>query len=155
MDLARRAGDVAMRALSNACKSRLLPYIFMILSTTIACAQANSVERTFPESKAAIEQALKTMQVNMAGRLPVLETFAKPGEYRLNRYRRGYYQATAEVIPNPSGGSVVRIKAELTAWFSDPAPSHSGYRLLPSNGRIESDLLEQLAQQLAAPSPEK
>jgi hypothetical protein len=144
-----------MRMLSDACKWRLLACVCLIVSTTVAWAQSNSIERTFPQSRAAIEKALKAMQVNMAGRLPVLETFAKPGEYPLNRCQRGYYQAAAEVIPNPIGGSVVRIKAEVTAWYSDPSPSHSGYRLLTSNGRIESDLLEQLGEQLAAMSPEK
>lgn len=144
-----------MRSLSDACKWRLLPCLCLIVSTTVAWAQSNSIERTFPQSRAAIEKALKAMQANMAGRLPVLETFAKPGEYPLHRYQRGYYQATAEVIPNSVGGSVVRIRAEVTAWYSDPSPSHSGYRLLTSNGRIESDLLEQLGEQLAAPSPEK
>ena len=144
-----------MRMLSDACKWRLLACVCLIVSTTVAWAQSNSIERTFPQSSGAIEKALKAMQVNMAGRLPVLETFAKPGEYPLNRCQRGYYQAAAEVIPNPIGGSVVRIKAEVTAWYSDPSPSHSGYRLLTSNGRIESDLLEQLGEQLAAMSPEK
>jgi hypothetical protein len=141
--------------LSDAGRRRLLSSVCLIVSTTVAWAQSNSIERTFPQSRAAIEKALKAMQVNMAGRLPVLETFAKPGEYPLNRYQRGYYQATAEVIPNAIGGSVVRIKAEVTAWYSDPSASHSGYRLLTSNGRIESDLLEQLGEQLAALSPEK
>jgi len=127
----------------------------MIVSTMIAWAQSNSVERTFPQSRAAIEKALKALEVNMAGPLPVLETFAKPGEYPLHRYQRGYYQAAVEIIPDPVGGSVVRIKAKVTAWYADPSASHSGYRLLISNGRIESDLLEQLAEQLAVMSPEQ
>lgn len=127
----------------------------LVMSTMTAWAQSNSIERTFPQSKAAIEKALKGMQPNMAGRLPVLETFAKPGEHPLDRYQRGYYQATAEVLPSASGGSVVRIKAEVTAWYSDPSSSHSGYQLLPSSGRIESDLLDQLAEQLATVTPEK
>jgi hypothetical protein len=125
------------------------------MSAMIAGAQSNSIERTFPQPRAAIEKALKAMQANMAGRLPVLESFAKPGEYPLDRYQRGYYQATAEVLPNESGGTVVRIKAKVTAWYTDPSSSHSGYQLLPSNGRIESDLLDQLAEQLAAVAPEK
>jgi hypothetical protein len=144
-----------VRILSGGCKCRLLPCAFMLVSTMIAWAQSNSVERTFPQPRAAIEKALEALEVNMAGPLPVLETFAKPGEYPLNRYQRGYYQAAAEVIPNPAGGSVVRIKAQVTAWYEDPSASHSGYRLLTSNGRIESDLLEQLAEQLTAMAPEK
>jgi hypothetical protein len=127
----------------------------VILSTVIGWTQSNSSERTFPQSKAAIEKALKTMQANMAGHLPALEGFANAGDHPLDRYQRGYYQASAEVVPNPSGGSLVRIKAKVTAWYSDPSSSHSGYQLLTSNGRLESDLLDQLAEQLGTSASEK
>ena len=144
-----------MKLRSNAGEwSALLCGAVLVVSTTIAWAQSNSIERTFPQSKAAIENSLKAMQADMAGRLPVLEGFANPGEYSLDRYQRGYYQATAEVLPNASGGSVVRIKVKVTAWYADPSSSHSGYRLLESSGRIEMDLLDQLAEQLAAAAPE-
>ena len=122
----------------------------VILSSMAGWTQSNPAERTFPQSKAAIEKALKTMQFNMAGHLPILEGFANVGDHPLDRYQRGYYQASAEVVSNPSGGSLVRIKAKVTAWYSDPSSSHSGYQLLTSNGRLESDLLDQLAEQLAA-----
>lgn len=127
----------------------------VILSTLAAWTQSNPAERTFPQSKAAIEKALKAIQANMAGHLPALEGFANGGDHPLDRYQRGYYQASAEVVSNPSGGSVVRIKAKVTAWYSDPSSSHSGYQLLMSNGRLESDLLDQLAEQLAATPSER
>ena len=127
----------------------------VILSAIVVWAQSNSPERAFPQSKAAIEKALKAMQANMAERLPVVEGFAKPEELPLDRYKRAYYQATAEVVPIPSGGFRVRIKAKVTAWYSDPSPSQSGYQLLASNGRLEADLLDQLAEQLAATGSEK
>ncbi len=127
----------------------------VILSTVMGWTQSNSSERTFPQSKAAIEKALKTMQANMAGHLPALEGFANAADHPLDRYQRGYYQASAEVVSNPSGGSLVRIKAKVTAWYSDPSSSHSGYQLLTSNGRLESDLMDQLAEQLAATPSER
>jgi len=127
----------------------------VILSTMVAWTQSNPAERTFPQSKAAIERALKAMQTNMAGHLPILEGFANAEDHPLDRYQRGYYQATAEVVSTPSGGSLVRIKAKVTAWYSDPTSSHSGYQLLTSNGRLESDLLDQLAEQLSATPSEK
>ncbi|HKV82019.1 MAG TPA: hypothetical protein VJP02_27980 [Candidatus Sulfotelmatobacter sp.] len=127
----------------------------VILSAVSGWTQSNPPERTFPQSKAAIEKALKGMQANMAGHLPILEGFANAGDHPLDRYERGYYQATAEVVSNPSGGSLVRIKAKVTAWYSDPSSSHSRYQVLTSNGRLESDLLDQLAEQLAATPSEK
>jgi hypothetical protein len=117
-------------------------------------AQTNSDERTFPQPKASVEKALKAMQANLAGHLPVLEGFAKAGEHPLAGYERGYYQATVQVSSTASGGSLVRVSSKVTAWYTDPSGAHSGYQLLTSNGRIESDFLDQLAEQLAKSSTE-
>src|SRR5580698_6316337 len=95
-------------------------------------AQGGGYERSFKESKATIEKVLKDMQPSMAGRLPVLDGFALAGDHPLDRYQRGYFQAAVEVTAAPSGGSVVRVRAKVTAWFSDAIPSRSGYQLLTS-----------------------
>ena len=146
-----------------------------VLGQTAVCAFALSLifaqaqstyERTFPQSKATIEKALKGMQSNLAGRLPTLDGFAKPGEQLLDHYQRGYFQSAVQVISNPSGGSTVRVTTKVTAWYADPTGAHSGYQLLTSNGRLEADLLDQLADEVgrgtsetevrtaaAAPSP--
>ena len=128
--------------------------ILMALFAALSLAQTNSYQRTFPQSKVAVEKALTTLQSSMAGHLPVLEGFAKPGEHPLDRYQRAYYQSTAQVSSTPSGGSTVRITTKVTAWYADPVASRSGYQLLTSNGRLESDLLDQLAEQLAKGSAE-
>jgi hypothetical protein len=117
-------------------------------------AQATPYERAFPQSKAAVEKAMASVQASLAGHLPVLDGFAKPGEHPLDRYQRGYYQSTVQVSATPAGGSIVRITTKVTAWYADPAAAHSGYQLLISNGRIEADLLDQLAEQLAKGSSE-
>jgi hypothetical protein len=88
------------------------------------------------------------MQANLSGRLPVLDGFAKPGEHPLDQYQRGYYQTTVQVTVAAAGKSVVRVSTKVTAWYHDAATSRSGYQLLISNGRIESDLLDQLGEQL-------
>jgi hypothetical protein len=119
---------------------------------TVCSAQTGAVERVFPQPKAAVEKALKSTQSSVAGRLPSLEGFAQAGEHPLERYERGYYQATVQVTPAASGGSKVRVSVKLTAWYNDPANAHSGYQLLPSNGRLEADLLDRLAEQLAKSS---
>ncbi len=123
--------------------------ILAILSGSSALAQANSYERAFPQSKAAVEKALAALQSSLAGHLPVLDGFAKPGEHPLDRYQRGYYQSTWQVTSTPAGGSLVRITTKVTAWYADPGSAHSGYQLLTSNGRLEADLLDQVAEQLA------
>ncbi len=123
--------------------------ILAVLCATRATAQTNSYERPFPQSKSVVEKALASLQASMAGHLPVLDGFANPGEHPLDRYQRGYYQSTVTVSSTPSGGCLVRINTKVTAWYADPVASRSGYQLLTSNGRLESDLLDQLGEQLA------
>ena len=114
-----------------------------------AAAQTSTYERTYPQSKAAVDKALKTMQ-GLAGRLPVLDGFAQPGDHPFEHYQRGYYQAAFEVNSAPGGASRVRVSTKVTAWYSDPTGARSGYQLLKSNGRLENDLLDQLGDQLAS-----
>jgi hypothetical protein len=123
--------------------------------TLSLCSAGQSIpqERTFTQSKAVVEKALKELQPSTAGRLPVLDGFAIPGQRPLDRMQRGYYQCTVQVSSTQSGGSLVRVSAKITAWYADPDSSKSGYLVLPSNGRLESDLLDRLAEALGASPP--
>jgi hypothetical protein len=113
-------------------------------------AQGNGHARIFPQSRAAVEKVLKEMEGATAGRLPVLDGFATSADHPLDRYQRGYYQSKFQVSTAPSGGSIVRVSVQVTAWYVDAVASKSGYQVLTSNGRLEADLLDQLADQLAA-----
>ena len=127
-----------------------------LLATAIFCgaeagrAQSIGVERSFPQSKATVERALKEMQAATAGRLPVVDGFATATDHPLEHYQRGYYQSKFQVSATPAGGSVVRVSVQVTAWYADPVTAHSGYQVLTSNGRLEADLLDQLAEQLSS-----
>jgi hypothetical protein len=131
---------------------KLLPAVIFLVGIAAAQAQGG-YERAFPQSKATVERALKQMQAATAGRLPVLAGFATSADRPLERFQRGYYQAKFQVSAAPAGGSKVRVSAEVTAWYADPAGGHSGYQVLASNGRLEADLLDQLADQLATLGP--
>ena len=114
-------------------------------------AQSNSAsERTYTESKDVIEKLLKKLQPSMAGRLPIVEGFVASAEQPLDRYRRAYYQSSVQVSAGTARDCIVRVTTKITAWYTDPAGVHSGYRLLNSNGRLESDLLDQLSDEVAA-----
>jgi hypothetical protein len=106
-------------------------------------------ERTFPQSAKAIQRIVDQMQGSMAGHLPVLDGFALAGEHSFDKYQRAFYQATVQV-KTTEAGAVVHVSAKITAWYSDSASSRSGYQLLDSNGRIETDILDQLSDRLAA-----
>ena len=112
--------------------------------------QSSGSERSFPQSKATVEKALKEIQATTAGRLPVVEGFTAVGDHSLEHYQRGYYQSKFQVSPIASGGCVVRVTVQVTAWYADPAGARSGYQLLSSNGRLEADVLDQLAEQLGS-----
>lgn len=155
MDDAQRVGAAAMTQPRSAFHPTLTGFSLVLI---VCCAiggyaQANGYERAFPQSKASVEKALK--EVPPGGRLPVLDGFATStsADHPLERYRRGYYQSKFQVTAAPTGGSIVRVSVEVTAWYADPVPAKSGYQLLPSNGRLEADLLDQLSDQLAANSP--
>jgi hypothetical protein len=129
----------------------LLACLAWLCSAGSLTAQTNSNERSFQQSKTEIEKAVKAMQADLSGRLPVLDGFARASEHPLDQYRRGYYEASVDVTP-AAGKCVVRVTVKVTAWYSDPQGSRSGYQLLSSNGRIESDLLDQLGDQLSVQS---
>lgn len=131
-------------------KVALPAFVLILGSAQYGLAQTDVRERSFPQSKVVVERILKGLQASMAGHLPVLDGFAISGDRPFDRYHRAYYQSTASVTSTASGGSIVRINTKVTAWYSDSVPSRSGYQLLTSNGRLESDLLDQLAERLAA-----
>jgi hypothetical protein len=139
-------------ALRRAC-SQLLAGAAVLVCVAGSYAQENAYERTFPQSKATIEKILKELQPAAGGRLPVLDGFATSPDHPLERYQRGYYQAKFQVSAAPSGGSIVRVSVQVTAWYADPVAAKSGYQLLTSNGRLEGDLLDQLSDQLATAAP--
>jgi hypothetical protein len=116
-------------------------------------AQGNPAERTFPQSKPVVEAAVRQLQAWTSGRLPVLDGFAVAGDQPLDRFQKGYYQCAIQVTSNPAGGALVRISAKITAWYDAPVATKSGYQVLPSNGRLESDLLDRLAEMLDAKIP--
>jgi hypothetical protein len=116
-------------------------------------AQSAPYERSFAQSKPAVEKALKQLQSSASGRLPVLEGFTRAAERPLDRFQRGYYQCAIQVSSNQSGGALVRVSAKITAWYADPASSNSGYQELPSNGRLETDFLDRLEDALGSKAP--
>ncbi len=132
-----------------------LTALFTICCATIALAvapsgrtQSTPYQRTFSQSKAIVDKRLKEIQSSISGRLPVLEGFIVRNDRPLARFHRGYYQCDVHVSSTPSGGSVVQVNATITAWYTDPVSTKSGYQVLPSNGRLEGDFLDQLQEEL-------
>src|SRR5580700_8284539 len=111
-------------------------------------AQAIPYARNFPMPRPQIEQALKDLQAYSGQKLPVLDGFVAPAEKPLDRYERGFYQFSIELLPGDAEGTIVRLAAKITAWYADRDVTKSGYQVLPSNGRLELDFLDRLEEKL-------
>ena len=139
------------------CVSRRLRFCLFCAILTIAFnnavgAQRVPYERTFPQSKATVEKRMQELQFS-SGRLPVLDGFIAPTDRPLSRFQRAYFQCETQVLSTPSGGSLVRVNATVTAWYTDPVAGKSGYQVLPSNGRLENDFLDRLQEELGSVTP--
>ncbi len=118
--------------------------LLLLLAVTLATAQNPSSEHVFQVSRADLETALATLRVNTPGRLPILDGFVAPEVTALDKYQRAYYQYKLEIRPAGAASTALRVSVKVTAWYAGDNSSPAGYRVLPSNGRLESDLLERL-----------
>ena len=131
-------------ALIRGWERRIVGAFVTILLCQALFAQGPPAEQTFHASRAETEAALRRLQAYSGARLPTLDGFVSPDEPALESYQRGYYQYSIQVDSLNASESRVRVNAKITAWHEEPNASKSGYRVLPSNGRLESDLLERL-----------
>jgi hypothetical protein len=141
------------RGFTCACLSILL-VLACFPAWTQAVAPA-SVERKYSYSADVVKKALEQIGAAAGARLPALDGFVSPQESDLDHYERPYYQYRFNVISVDPYTSIVKVEAHVTAWYVDPQPSHSQYRVLPSNGRLEADLLDRLQEALAGQPPLK
>jgi hypothetical protein len=125
-----------------------LAILLSVWITAIAFGQAVPYARTFPKSKDDVESTLKGMQAYAGQKLPVVDGFVALGDQPLNRYERAFYQFSIDVLPDTPNTTIVRVQAKITAWYADRDPSKSEYQVLPSNGRLELDLLDRLSDKL-------
>jgi hypothetical protein len=125
--------------------------IFLLLTAIVwqprlAMGQAVPYARTYARSKEDVDNALKEFQAYAGQKLPIVDGFVAMETQPLNRYERAFYQFSIDILPATQGSCVVRVTAKITAWYADPDPAKSGYQVLPSNGRLELDLLDRLTE---------
>jgi hypothetical protein len=130
----------------------LLALTFM---AALAGAQAAPYERTFTSPVADVERVVRNLRPSSSGRLPTVDGFVEGSDVPIEHYERGYYECTFQVVATPAGGATVRASAKITAWYNDPTPGRSGYRVLVSNGHIENDFLDQIQEALGPTSVPK
>jgi len=130
--------------------SSALAGICVVLHVALALAQDVPYARTYQKSREEVEAALKELQAYSGQKLPIVEGFVALGDKPLDRYERAFYQFSIQLLPGSSGGTIVQVTAKITAWYADRDPAKSSYEALPSNGRLELDLLDRLDGKLGA-----
>jgi len=143
---------LSSRARRRAALNALLVCSLLFVARCAAFGQGSPAERAFNASKDRVDEALQSLRSSASGRLPTLDGFVDPTD-SLDHYERGYYQCEIVSTATASGETSVRVTAKITAWYADPTGVRPGYRSLVSNGRIESDFLDNLAEALGAKSP--
>jgi hypothetical protein len=108
-------------------------------------AQDSGYQRSFSISVDEAKAAVQTVSATSRGRLPTLEGFVQQTDLPIDRLEKGYYECTFQ-ISAAAGGTVVRATTKITAWYNDPDATRSGYRVLTSNGRLETDALDRIAE---------
>jgi hypothetical protein len=104
-------------------------------------------EREYAASSATVKAALEQLGAYRGSRLPTLEGFIQTERVELDQYQRPYYEFKIELVPS-ADRTLVRVKANVSAWYADPKGAQSAYHSFESNGRLESDLLDRLSEYL-------
>jgi hypothetical protein len=104
-------------------------------------------------SKEVVDEALKELQAYAGQRLPTVDGFVAQSDRSPDHFERAFCQLAIDLLPAPSDATTVRVTARITAWHDDIDPSKSGYRILPSNGRLELDLLDRLSDKFKTQLP--
>ncbi len=142
------AGAVALRIRAFRL-SKIFLFLFWLASFPRGThAQAIPYARSFAIPRPQIEQALKDLQAYSGQKLPLLDGFVARADNPLDRYERGFYQFSIELVPGDAGSTIVRLSAKITAWYAGRDVAKSGYQVLPSNGRLELDFLDRLEEKL-------
>ncbi|MGA8221697.1 MAG: hypothetical protein WB780_08590 [Candidatus Acidiferrales bacterium] len=107
--------------------------------------QTAPVERVYQHSQVDVETALQNLQAYATNRLPALDGFVKADASTLDHFDNPHYQYRIEIFMQGATQVLVQVTAKITAWYGDSDPAHSQYVLIPSNGRLEQDLLDRLS----------
>jgi hypothetical protein len=130
---------------------RWISFVLLCLCFSIpVVAQQSANQRSFFTSSSEISGAIVKIGATTKGRLPTLDGFVHQPDQPIERYSKGYFECAFQMLPPVDGSVTVRVVAKVSAWYTDPDPSQSGYRVLVSNGRLESDALDRLAEVLPA-----
>jgi hypothetical protein len=136
---ARRYGMVPVRCL-------LCCFALLFSACLAARAQeADSTDRVYKHRKAEVEEALQSLKAYATNRLPVLDGFVNANASTIAKLENPHYQLRIEIESQGPNQTLVSVSAKITAWNAEEDPSRSQYVVIPSNGRLEQDILDRLS----------
>jgi hypothetical protein len=112
--------------------------------TAYAQQQATPVERTYKHPKVEVERVLRDLGAYGTASLPALDGFVNADSNTFDSYENPQYEFRVKVAEQSGQQTLVSVSARVTAWYPNALPSQSRYVLLPSNGRLEKELLDRL-----------
>jgi hypothetical protein len=128
--------------------ARWLLVFFALLSSvcfTARAQEADSTDRVYKHRKAEVEEALQALKAYATNRLPVLDGFVNANASTIAKLENPHYQLRIEIESQGPNQTLVSVIAKITAWNAEEDPSRSQYVVVPSNGRLEQDMLDRLS----------
>jgi hypothetical protein len=120
--------------------------VLLLSSCLSAHAQdTDSTDRIYKHRKAEVEEALQSLKAYATNRLPVLDGFVNANATTIAKLENPHYQLRIEVESQGPNQTLVSVVAKITAWSAEADPSRSQYVVVPSNGRLEQDMLDRLS----------
>ena len=127
---------------------RCLLFFFALLFSlclVVRAQEADSTDRVYKHRKAEVEEALQALKAYTTNRLPVLDGFVNANASTIAKLENPHYQLRIEVESQGPNQTLVAVSAKITAWNAEEDPSRSQYVVVPSNGRLEQDMLDRLS----------
>ena len=112
--------------------------------------ETSQFTRTYSYPVETVKRALQQIGGFGGANLPVVDGFVSPLVTDVDHYERPYYQYRVQLDEGDGTATTVKVEVRITAWFAGVDPAHSQYRSLPSNGRLENDLLDRLKDALSS-----
>jgi hypothetical protein len=121
------------------------PLLAMLVGVPLYAQQAAPVERVYKHPQAEVERALRDLGAYATAPLPTLDGFVNADSNTFDVYENPQYEFRVKIDQQSLEQTLVSVSARITAWYSNAVPSQSRYVLLPSNGRLEKELLDRLS----------
>lgn len=127
---------------------RFAMLLALLLSSSAYAQQPAPVERIYKCPQGDVERALRDLQAYATSPLPALDGFVNADSNTFDLYEDPHYEFRVKVTEQSVGQTLVTVSAKVTAWYPNAVPSQSRYVLFPSNGRLETELLDHLTKYL-------